>query len=208
MLSLLVLAWFWDYFTWDGMVILFYGVMLFLFRKKEVNPWDNPVNIEHSFFSPVNGRIKALEENATAPQYTGKWKSIVIKTRPTQEMGIFMPLNAEVKDMVAHPGKRLWRILGPMAGKKDECEYFRLTLHSWDGEDILLDFYPFFFGARPQIVLLPGDKGRKLVNIGHFPFGGQVVVYLPEKYEIIVQEDEAAIAGETLLAGDIEGRHE
>ena len=47
---------------------------------------------------------------------------------------------------------------------------------------------------------MPGDRGGRRVNIGYFPFGGTVVLYLPKKYEILVKVNDDVNAGETIFA--------
>ncbi|MEI8346971.1 MAG: hypothetical protein WCG27_05865 [Pseudomonadota bacterium] len=205
-LVLLALAYMVGHWAWDWIILFFYLLTFYLFRKRQSNPWDHPINIEHAFFSPINGKVVDIKNPALNPPLPGKYKAVRLRTTLFQEMGIFMPLSAEVRDLVVHLGKRLFRLwhFPKSEAKREKLEYVRLILHTWERDDIVLDFYPYFFGARPQIVLLPGDRGKKLVNIGLFPFGGQVVVYLPEKYEILVTSKDVALAGETLLAGDIE----
>ena len=47
---------------------------------------------------------------------------------------------------------------------------------------------------------MPGDRGGRRVNIGYFPFGGTLILYLPEKYEILIKENESINAGESIIA--------
>ncbi len=38
------------------------------------------------------------------------------------------------------------------------------------------------------------------MNIGYFPFGGTVMLYLPKKYEILMKINDEVTAGESILA--------
>jgi hypothetical protein len=46
---------------------------------------------------------------------------------------------------------------------------------------------------------LPGDRGKVRANWGFFPFGGTVLVYLSENYEILVKEGDSLEAGKSIL---------
>jgi phosphatidylserine decarboxylase len=49
-------------------------------------------------------------------------------------------------------------------------------------------------------MVMPGDRGGRRVNIGYFPFGGTVMLYLPKKYEILIKTNDEVTAGETIMA--------
>ena len=63
-----------------------------------------------------------------------------------------------------------------------------------------MTFFKCRLGLWPELIVMPGDKGGRRVNIGYFPFGGTVMLYLPKKYEILIKSNDEVLAGETILA--------
>jgi hypothetical protein len=45
-----------------------------------------------------------------------------------------------------------------------------------------------------------GDRGRGAACFGHYPFGGSLIVYVPQPSDILVVENEKIEAGQTVLA--------
>jgi phosphatidylserine decarboxylase len=68
------------------------------------------------------------------------------------------------------------------------------------GEYIGMTFYKCRLGLYPEVLVMPGDRGGRRVNIGYFPFGGTLMLYLPGKYEILSKNNDEISAGETIMA--------
>jgi phosphatidylserine decarboxylase len=117
-----------------------------------------------------------------------------------KEMGIFLPLSSEIKTLLVLRGqsffrfKRVEEVLGSKEGKG-----LSLSLDN-KGETVGMTFFKCKLGLWPEIMVMPGDKGGRRVNIGFFPFGGTVMLYLPKKYEILVKQNDELTACETILA--------
>jgi hypothetical protein len=145
-----------------------------LFRKTPNRFRDDPVPTTGVVFSPCNGKIISCIDS---DQYT----QLEISMLPWKEMGIFLPISSEVKN--------LW-------GAKKE-----VILELESRNDVIeLHFKKRIFGFGPDLIVRAGDKGARQVNIGFFPLGGTVVLYLPKKYEILVKNLNDVIAGETIIA--------
>ncbi|MCB9060267.1 MAG: hypothetical protein H6622_01940 [Halobacteriovoraceae bacterium] len=67
-------------------------------------------------------------------------------------------------------------------------------------EYFALQFVQCPFGGAAQVWSLPGDRGNRQANLGFFPLGGSVLIYIPVNYEIIVQQGEWVKSTETILA--------
>lgn len=115
-------------------------------------------------------------------------------------MGIFLPLSCEIKNLLVLKGQSFFRLkkaieeLGAKEGKG-----VSLALDN-RGESVGLTFYKCKVGLWPELMVMPGDRGGRRVNIGYFPFGGTVMLYLPKKYEILVKTNDEVTAGETIFA--------
>lgn len=184
-------------------LIIFFSAYLFVYfllRKNRNNFRDDPVATGGVIFSPVNGKIIHIEKNISHGLHGEQMLEVQIVIPWWSEMGIFMPLSAEVKALLVLKGKSFFRYkqieeaLGSMDGKG-----VSLSLDN-RGETIGLTFLKCKFGLWPEIMVMPGDKGGRRVNIGYFPFGGTVVLYLPKKYEILIKADDEVSAGETIMA--------
>jgi phosphatidylserine decarboxylase len=155
-------------------LVLVHFIIYFLLRKKPNRFRDDPVTTAGVVFSPANGKIVSIIED------NDKTK-IEISLKIWKEMGIFLPITAEIKN--------LWRTQTEVILELDN----RL-------EVIEMHFVRQFFGFWPDLIVTPGDKGARRVNIGFFPFGGTVLLYLPKKYEILIKDQNVVIAGETIIA--------
>lgn len=145
-----------------------------LFRKTPNRFRDNPVVTTGVVFSPCNGKISSII-------YTEDCIKIEISVMPWKEMGIFLPISSEIKNF--------WR------SKKE------VILELDSRNDIIeMHFFKRLLGFWPELIVMAGDKGGRQVNIGFFPLGGIVVLYLPKKYEILIKDFNKAIAGETIIA--------
>jgi phosphatidylserine decarboxylase len=163
-----------------GAYILFSAVAIFhiclyvLFRKTPNRFRDDPVVTTGVVFAPCNGKIIAVHQNEENIQ-------IEISILPWREMGIFLPMSSEIKN--------LWRT------KKE------VVLELDSRSDLIgMHFIKRVLGLWPELIVTPGDKGGRQVNIGFFPFGGTLVLYLPKKYEILIKNFNEVIAGETIVA--------
>jgi phosphatidylserine decarboxylase len=155
--------------------MIFIHLFLYLLFRKNPNRFrDDPVATKGVVFSPCNGKIyniKHLDEEI----------SIEFSIFPWNEMGIFMPISSEIKN--------LWRTRNEVILELDN-RFEMIKIH----------FLKRLFGFWPELIVTPGDKGARQVNIGYFPLGGTLVLYLPKKYEILINNLSEVIAGETIIA--------
>jgi phosphatidylserine decarboxylase len=187
----------------DSAIILFsiYLAVYFILRKHKNNFRDDPMVTKGVVFSPCNGKIIHVEKNISHVSFGDNLIEVQIMIPWWKEMGIFMPITSEVKTITVHKGRSFFRffkaaeLVGTSIGKG-----LSIALFSFQGEKFGMTLYKCRLGLWPDIILMPGDKGSRRVNIGYLPFGGTLLLYLPENYEILVKENNQVVAGESILA--------
>jgi hypothetical protein len=180
--------------------VVLFCILYFVLRKSTNHFRDDPVSTKGVIFAPVNGKILNFEYNVAHGSYGEGMTEIQILVPWWKEMGIFLPLSSEIKTLLVLRGqsffrfKRVEEVLGSKEGKG-----LSLSLDN-KGETVGMTFFKCKLGLWPEIMVMPGDKGGRRVNIGFFPFGGTVMLYLPKKYEILVKQNDELTACETILA--------
>jgi uncharacterized membrane protein len=181
-------------------LIVGYIVLYLVLRKSRNDFRDDPISTRGVMFSPVNGKIIHIEHNVSHGLYGDQLIEIQIMIPWWKEMGICLPLSCEIKNLLLLKGQSFFRlkkaveVLGSKEGKG-----VGLALDN-RGESIGLTFLKCKLGLWPELMVMPGDRGGRRVNIGYFPFGGTVMLYLPKKYEILVKTNDEVNAGETIFA--------
>jgi hypothetical protein len=197
---LMILAWI---FHLPKILILLIFTYIFLYvilRKNRNDFRDDSISTRGIIFAPVNGKVIHIENNVSHGVYGEYFVEIQLMVSWCKEMGIFLPLNCEIKNLIVHKGRSIFRYLkvAEVIGT-EEPKGIALSLDN-RGDTIGLSFYKCKLGLWPEIIVMPGDKGGRRVNIGYFPFGGTVMLYLPKKYEILLKINDEIIAGETICA--------
>jgi hypothetical protein len=176
-------------------------ILLYVLLRKSRNDFrDDPVRTRGVIFSPANGKIIHIEHNVSHGFYGDQLIEIQIMVSWWKEMGVFLPLSCEIKNLLVVKGRSFLRTrkaiyeLGSSQGKG-----VSLALDN-RGETVGLSFYKCKLGLWPELMVMPGDRGGRRVNIGFFPLGGTVMLYLPKKYEILIKTNDEVTAGETIFA--------
>jgi phosphatidylserine decarboxylase len=181
-------------------LIIAYIILYVVLRKSRNDFRDEPMTTRGVIFSPANGKVIHIEHNVSHGLYGEQLIEIQIMIPWWKEMGIFLPLSCEIKNLLVLKGQSFFRLkkaieeLGAKEGKG-----VSLALDN-RGESVGLTFYKCKVGLWPELMVMPGDRGGRRVNIGYFPFGGTVMLYLPKKYEILVKTNDEVTAGETIFA--------
>ncbi|MDO9183563.1 MAG: hypothetical protein Q7U04_14210 [Bacteriovorax sp.] len=197
---LFIIFWLFGFYKILTIFIILYLILYVVLRKSRNDFRDDPVSTRGVIFSPVNGKIIHIEHNVSHGLYGDQLIEIQIMIPWWKEMGIFLPLSCEVKNLLLLKGHSFFRyqkaveVLGSREGKG-----VGLGLDN-RGESIGLTFFKCKLGLWPELMVMPGDRGGRRVNIGYFPFGGTVMLYLPKKYEILVKTNDEVNAGETIFA--------
>ncbi|RPJ79489.1 MAG: hypothetical protein EHM20_01270 [Alphaproteobacteria bacterium] len=197
---LFVIFWMFGLYKILTFLVIAHIALYVLLRKSRNDFRDDPMTTRGVIFSPSNGKIVQIEHNVSHGMYGEQLIEIQIMIPWWREMGIFLPLSCEVRNLLLLKGQSFFRyrkaveVLGSKEGKG-----IGLALDN-RGESIGLTFLKCKLGLWPELMVMPGDRGGRRVNIGYFPFGGTVMLYLPKKYEILVKTNDEVNAGETILA--------
>ena len=197
---LLLIFWILGFHKLALILILLYFLLYFSLRKKSNYFRDDPVTTRGVIFSPCNGKVIYIERNISHGLYGDQLTEIQLMIPWWKEMGIYLPLSCEIKNLLVLKGQSFFRyfkaveVIGTKEGKG-----VSLALDN-RGESLGLTFFKCKFGLWPELLVIPGDRGGRRVNIGYFPFGGTVMLYLPKKYEILVKSNDEVNAGETIIA--------
>lgn len=192
--------WLFGFYKTLVFTVVIYAALYVILRKNRNDFRDDPVTTRGVIFSPANGKIIHIEHNVSHGLYGEQLIEIQIMISWWKEMGIFLPLSCEIKNLLVLKGRSFLRTrkafyeLGSAEGKG-----VSLALDN-RGESVGLSFYKCKLGLWPELMVMPGDRGGRRVNIGFFPFGGTVMLYLPQKYEILIKTNDEVTAGETILA--------
>ena len=184
-------------------IILCYILALYIFRQNRLTYKDDVAFKNDVFYSPVSGILKSVRHNVDHEFFGTGLSEVHIMMLPWEEFGIYLPFTCEVKELKAHRGKRLLRTrshftkyLEPMAQTG-----INLICEGVNGSTIGLKFMQCLVGGWPEIALLPGDRGKRRTNIGYFPFGGSLILYLPSHTQLLVEVGDKLIAGVSVFAG-------
>lgn len=201
-LAAILFLFFWLFGFYKAIVIfIVVYILLYVVLRKNRNDFrDDPVSTRGVIFSPANGKIINIEHNVSHGLYGDQLIEVQIMVPWWKEMGISLPLSCEIKNLLVLKGRSFLRTrkaineLGSSEGKG-----VSLALDN-RGESLGLSFYKCKLGLWPELMVMPGDRGGRRVNIGYFPFGGTVMLYLPKKYEILIKTNDEVTAGETIMA--------
>ena len=194
------LLWLFSFYKTMLLAMVAYVVLYVTLRKNRNDFRDDPMSTKGVMFSPANGKIVHIEHNVSHGMYGEQLVEIQIMIPWWKEMGVFMPLSAEIKTLLVLKGQSFFRYhkaeekIGTREGKG-----VALALDN-RGETTGLTFFKCKVGLWPELMVMPGDRGGRRVNIGYFPFGGTVMLYLPKKYEILMKINDEVIAGESIIA--------
>jgi hypothetical protein len=134
----------------------------------------------------------------------GSNKTEIRITMPwNKEYGIYLPESCEVRELrIDRTPAQFLPDQGPLPEQSERTlTGVCLALKSISGGELGLQFLKFTASRWPSMRVMAGDRGKGRANVGFFPFGGTVLLYLPSNYEILVQKDAPLVAGETLIAG-------
>lgn len=161
-------------YIYAGFVVLFYVGLYILFRKNRNDFRDGAGTSKGVVFSPCHGKVIAIKDLVDQVE-------LILRIPVWKEMGIFLPFSCEVKDLTV------------------EKKGINLFLET-QGDVIQFSLRKTLGSLWPEILIMPGDRGGRRVNIGFFPFGGLLILSLPKKYEILVNVGDDVAAGESLIA--------
>lgn len=177
-------------------------LVIFIFRRKSIPFRETQKSDGEIFLSPVFGKVQSIRRNVTLFDGTRYGCEIRLMISPIDSKGLYLPTYAEVNYLKANKGIQISRNSESQAFYRpiEEVAHTDLVLSLKNSTQVLLRFIDCEYGVRPVIWLKSGDIGRGAACFGYYPFGGSLLIYLPEKSDILVYENEMVIPGQTVLA--------
>ncbi len=182
------------------LLFLIYIIIYVILRKGNFDFRESSVSTKGVIFSPCNGKIISIEKIDSHDYFGQELTEIQIAIPWWKEMGIYLPLSCEISDLKILKGRSFYRYtVASTAIKSGLGKGLNLNLDN-RGEKIGIALYKCRLGLWPELLVMPGDIGGRRVNIGYFPFGGTVILYLPKKYEILVKKNDDLNVAESIIA--------
>lgn len=185
------------------LAILFYAAVVYLYRKENKDFLEAHHASEGVVLSPVHGTVQSVRSCVDHPVFGSAGVEILISIPWWKEWGLRMPITGEVIDSQVKKDSTFFRLFSLKqtdSSLQNTGTFF--TFLTAKGEKIGLQFLSGPLGLSPQMVLMPGDRGMRVANMGFFPFGGSVLIFLSQNYEIMVNVGDQLTSGETPLAGE------
>ncbi len=179
-------------------VLLIYGLVFYYFRQKRVDSKYESDITQRVVAAPCSGTLTRVIPPRYYDEFEAEMSCLEIRVEPWKELGIYSPYSAEVKDVKRKVGLAHFRFK-----KDDPSDYSAIQLFLEDKQStkIVVEFIECTLGKLPSLKVLAGDRVKRKANIGYFPFGGTVRVYLPQSVEVIIRLGDEVISTETVLGG-------
>ena len=162
-----------------GIIAIIYLAIAWLFRTEEIlEQYDlKPENL----VTPFAGKIKKISyvKHVFIPE---NYLCLELRYNLIKGLGIYFPKTLEVYDIV-----------------KNENEVF-INLKSDNDESLIIHFKKNFFGFLPKLWVYPGDRGKRGVTMGYFPWGGKLFFYISDNYILNSNENCLLLGGRTSIA--------
>ncbi len=202
LLFLLIYSW-WNWsFGYSLLSTVICFVAGLITRRNAVPYRDTLKNDGEIYLSPVNGEVKSIRRNVQLPHLPGEGQEIRISVSGWSEKGLYLPTAGEVTHLRATKGVKISREAEPVAFYRsmDDVAHTDFVLTSKNKTQTLMRFVDCKYGTRPTIWLKSGDRGRGAACFGYYPFGGTLLIYLPNNSDILIFEKEFVVPGQTVIA--------
>ena len=172
--------------------ILIFGTTLYLFRKKKINNREDQVTTKGTLYAPVSGSVLDIWKDDTGRT------NVTLLTNLFDHYGLYMPTSGSILDLSFREDTYIYRAFSRDSFKdKYNAE---IIIGDNLNNEIKLRFLRFFTSRKPELVILPGDKGMRMANMGYVPFGGMTSVVIPENYEVVVSKNDNVYATDSIIA--------
>ncbi|HXH30028.1 MAG TPA: hypothetical protein VNJ01_04380 [Bacteriovoracaceae bacterium] len=183
-------------------VVLVFILVGFVFRRSSVPHRESSKLGGEIYLSPVHGRVESIRQMIVTPEYPSPCHEVRISMSLIDEKGLYLPTAGEVTYLKATKGKKI-----PRNAKEEsfytsveEISHTDLKLTSKSKITYLLRFIDSTYSERPVVYLKYGDRGVGAACFGYYPFGGTLIIYLPQNSDILVFDKEKVIPGLTVIA--------
>lgn len=199
---LLIYSWMKLSFGHGLLVSVICFIVGFVTRRSSVPYRDTLKNDGEIYLSPVYGEVKSIRRNVELPHIPGEGQEVRIAISGLSEKGLYLPTAGEATYLRATKGAKIARDSESIAFYRpmDDVAHTDLVLTSKNKTQTLMRFVDCKYGTRPTIWLKSGDRGRGAACFGYYPFGGTLLIYLPNNSDILVFEKEFVVPGQTVIA--------
>ncbi|MFG1593034.1 hypothetical protein [Halobacteriovorax sp. CON-3] len=142
---------------------------------------EDQVTTRGSIYAPVTGKVIGINK------ISNNVSELSIRMGLLSGYGIYLPISARVNNVIFN----------------DKDFGTKVTLEDSNDRKIRLFFINSFFKRDPELIVLPGDLGRRQVDIGFYPLGATVKMQV-ENSELLVAMNEKVRGGETIVGRYIE----
>ncbi|MBA2404424.1 MAG: hypothetical protein H0V66_06610 [Bdellovibrionales bacterium] len=201
-----LILWFYALWNWSFGYKVLTSVLVFAifyaFRKISIPYRDTLKNNGEIFLSPIHGVVESIRRDTSVWDEVPVAHEVRISISGWAEKGLYLPTAGEVSYLKANRGKKIPRgadsqeFYRPMV----ELSHTDFILTSKNQTKSLMRFIDCTYGQRPTIWLKSGDRGRGAACFGFYPFGGTLIIYLPQNSDILVFEKERVVPGQTVIA--------
>lgn len=200
--ALLVYSWFKFSLGYSLLVSVICLIIGLATRRSTVPYRDTLKNDGEIYLSPAFGEVKSIRRNVSLPHVPGEGQEVRISISGWSPKGLYLPTAGEVTHLRATKGVRISRDAEETAFYRpmDDVAHTDLILTSKNKTQTLMRFIDCKYGKRPSIWLKSGDRGRGAACFGYYPFGGTLLIYLPNNSDILVFEKEFVVPGQTVIA--------
>lgn len=183
-------------------ILLVSSLILFIARRSQIPYRDTLKNDGEIYLSPTFGIVQSIRQNVTMIDYPYPCHEIRVAISFWDQKGLYLPTSGEVSYLKASRGRRLHRDSPTEAfyGPIEDVSHTDLVLTSKNKVQTLMRFIDCSTGKRPTIWLKSGDRGRGAACFGYYPFGGTLLIYVPETSDVLVYENERVVPGQTVIA--------
>lgn len=172
--------------------VVIFGSSLYLFRKKKINSHEDQVTTKGTIYAPVSGSVFDIWKDNDGRT------NVTLLTNLLDHYGLYMPCSGSIVDLSFREDSYIYRIFSSESFKgKFNSE---IVMKDNLGNEIKLRFLRFFTSRKPEFVVLPGDRGMRMANIGYVPFGGMTSVVIPENFEVVVSKNDNVYATDSIIA--------
>ncbi len=188
-------------YPWNWLVVACGTVWLWLHRRGNV-PWQDLLkNDGEVFLAPIDGEVVHIGSYED-PEEGRTFTEVRLRMGYSDRWGLHLPSSAEMAFLRDFPGQRyprkeLERLTTELTGSLAKTD---MVLKPKNGLAVRMRFLPCVNGRSPRIWMKSGDRGRGGACFGHYPFGGSLIVYVPQPSDILVVNQERVTAGQTVLA--------
>lgn len=202
LLVLLVYSWVNWSFGYSLLISVISFVVALVTRRTSVPYRDTLKNDGEIYLSPVYGEVKSIRRNVQLPHIAEEGQEVRISISGWSEKGLYLPTAGEVTFLKATKGLKISREAESVAFYRamDDVAHTDFVLTSKNKTQTLMRFVDCKYGKRPTIWLKSGDRGRGAACFGYYPFGGTLLIYLPNNSDILIFEKEFVVPGQTVIA--------